>query len=292
MATWIVCAGMIRSGSTVQYQITSDLASTYLGAIPLGYVEPQDVPALYETHPAADGPYVIKMHAFAPEVAALAAAHEAQVLYIYRDIRDVMVSLMNKLDRSFWYILFHAHIRRALTHSDAWTSVTDVQISQYEQTVDHLTDEVHRIATVLGIELPASAAAALAERYSLNKQRSRMHQAQAAGPRSHDEQGAAVRKPSSELHHNHIHSGRSEQWRTALSPFQVAVLEYAAQDWLVERGYRISQGRIQRWRAAPAHYALTAGAYLRAAAALLRHPRREGWKMKRRLETFSFRVPE
>lgn len=287
MATWIVCAGMVRSGSTVQYQLASEVVKKYLGGKALGFVTPSTFPSLYNTYASTDDTYVVKIHAFSREIAELAATREAHVLYISRDIRDVTVSLMHKLHLSFWEVLFHSHIRSALRHYHQWNTIDNVLASRYETTVDDLSQEAHRIARFLGVDLPPSAAEEIARHHSLEKQQSRIQR----GAPSHDERSASYsphgRDPASELHSNHIHSGKNEQWREALSPFQLAVLEHLAHEWMIDRGYSLSQRAAKRYMAAIAHVALSSAARIRSALRFLRHPRRDLWKVKRLIEAIT-----
>ncbi len=43
--------------------------------------------------------------------------------------------------------------------------------------------------------------------------------------------------PSTQLHHNHIHSGKSGRWRDELSPDQGAALTETFKPWLIKLGY-------------------------------------------------------
>jgi hypothetical protein len=58
----IVAAGMMRSGSTWQYQVACDLASQLGPTKFLGYLERDEFTTEYERIVGGDGVFVVKMH--------------------------------------------------------------------------------------------------------------------------------------------------------------------------------------------------------------------------------------
>jgi hypothetical protein len=152
----IFCCGMNRAGSTVQYQIVVELIeSNHLG-LSIGWIENVNSQALEILHNAIerkDKFLVIKCHRYTPTAAALVEAGFAKAVYIYRDLRDVAVSLSRKFFPSIEAVLSARALEFSLENYYGWTSLSDVTISQYELTLGNLTQEVIKIAKYLGISI-------------------------------------------------------------------------------------------------------------------------------------------
>jgi len=217
---------MMRSGSTVQYQITKDIVETSGKGYGLGWVEVHDFAEVYASHLDEEQRLVVKTHAFTPKIGELIASGEGRAIYVHRDIRDVTVSLMHKRKKSFWYILLATpFIEMVLENHKNWTSQPGILISKYEEMVSDLKQEVLRIARYLEIPLKETEAEQIASKYTLERQIAKVKQLETSERQS----GKMV---DSELlfHRNHIHSGQVGQWVTSLTTFQVHLLETLARD--------------------------------------------------------------
>ncbi|MGB3240568.1 MAG: sulfotransferase domain-containing protein, partial [Geitlerinemataceae cyanobacterium] len=234
----VICCGMLRSGSTLQYQLAvAILEKTGRGS---GLGDPRNVDCLELANANPSGMMqVLKVHKFQhlQHVEAAIDRRQAKCLYTYRDVRDVAVSLMNMRNIGFEELIFrNQEVQQSLSDFQAWTSFDDVLISRYEEMVSDIPQEVLRIAKHLNIELSTEDAIAIAENHSLDKQKQRIQQWKQGddfNPRNHE--------AKSLLHHNHINSGRSQQWCETLTPIQIAYLESLTGTWLRDRGYSLSQ---------------------------------------------------
>ena len=237
----VISCGMMRSGSTLQYQLAVELLQRAGRGEGIGEVRNttcQDLEA--QTHGHV---HVVKVHKrqLLAGVSDAIADGYATGLYISRDIRDVAVSLMNMRQISFERLMFRSgEVEQALRDYEAWTALPGILISQYEVMMADLAQEVQRIARHLNIDLSPGTAAEIADKYDLKRQQKRI-QAWKADP-NYD---ASQHDPNTLLHHNHIRSGETQQWRTVLTPIQIAYLEYMAGDWLRSQGYELSQ---PQWR--------------------------------------------
>lgn len=92
------CCGMRRSGSTLQFNLVKELLSKKYGSVRSSFAEDEDqVNTLFEDH-QIESPYLIKCHKYIGQVPSLIKDQKAIVFYIYRDIRDVVVSFINMYD--------------------------------------------------------------------------------------------------------------------------------------------------------------------------------------------------
>ena len=116
----IVCNGMIRSGSTLQYNlIRLQVEATFSGKAE-GFIGKKELNSerlqFWQKDVAL---HVIKSHDILPE---WMRAEGIKLVYIYRDIRDVAVSLKNKSGRTG---------DRLLAYSDGIIEAMDGDSAQY-----------------------------------------------------------------------------------------------------------------------------------------------------------------
>lgn len=234
---WIFCCGMIRSASTLQYQLAAELVESRGRGRRLPWFPPEQFGAIRAEQAEQPGWKVVKVHPCLPEIAAELTSGRARGLYSFRDLRDVVVSLMRKDDVACTRGFATRVVRDCLVHYDRWTRLPEIHVSRYEDLVGALPAETARIAQHLGIPLEPAEAAALAERFGLDQQRARLEEAERRGSFVRPGGGKHQFDPVSLLHTNHIHSGALQGWRSALTRQQLRWIDAAAGDWLQQRGY-------------------------------------------------------
>jgi hypothetical protein len=229
---------MPRSGSTLQFQLTAHLVEHAGLGERLEWVPPEGFPRLRIAYAGRARWNVFKTHACTPEIRAEFDANGARGLYVYRDVRDVVVSRMRKRNETFDRIWEDRMMDALLSGFDHWTSIDRVLVSRYEDMIANLPREVERIAAHLGIPMRQEDCERVASLYTIERQRERIRDAEAAGRLAHH--GGFHYDPISNLHVDHIRSGRSGEWRHALTPTQVALIEERAKHWLLANGYALS----------------------------------------------------
>lgn len=201
---------------------------------------------------------VAKTHQFSVEKGEELAKGKAFGLYIYRDLRDVVVSKMRKENKTFQDIYQSYFIESLLYESRLWLRCKNLMVSRYEDVMADLPREVGRIAEFLGIQISRHQAVEIAAEYSIPKQRERIQQAVTGSMIVDPFFQNARYDPYSNLHDNHIAGGEIGGWRTRLTPWQIALVEQVAGDWLVEKGYNLAYPKFQRVllgiQAAPLRY--------------------------------------
>ncbi len=241
---WIFCGGMHRSGSTLQFQLTAHLVEAAGRGRRVEWAPADEFPRVREASRGEPGWKVFKTHHCTPAVAAEFAARNARGVYIFRDVRDVVVSRVRISGRSFDAVWARA-LDRALAAFDQWTRLADVLVSRYETVVGDVAAEVARIATHLALDVDRRECERIAAAYAPARQEERIREAVAAG-RLRPGPGGRLFDPVSNLHVNHIGSGRSGDWRTALSAEELALVEGRARRWLTANGYPLALGRWRR----------------------------------------------
>jgi len=240
----VICCGMMRSASTLQYQIVVELGQRLASVEPLGYILPEQFSEIVTKNRSRSGFVVLKSHAFLEESRELLRHNDALGIYAYRDIRDVIVSLMrmqgvsfNKLGTGILYVLLEQYV--------VWTSQHNVLVSQYEGIVNDTTAEVLRIANHMQLSCTHDLAEEIAQKFSLEHQRRRQFRLKEDQEFDNDR--------DSLLHTNHIHSGMSAQWMNELSSDEVGLVEHVFSEWLDQVGYQKTIPTFRRYLSAIRH---------------------------------------
>ena len=237
----VVCCGMPRAGSTLHYQLVVALLSATGTGGGLGWVEGRSYAAVRQDL-AGRTISAVKVHSFDqfPGVGAGIETREATCVYIYRDIRDVVPSLMHIQDRPFRDLVNVGDIDGILHDYDRWTAQPSALVSKYEDVVRDIPAEVRRIAQHLSLHLADDEIQQIADDHSIDRQRARVTEqlSTAQGDkRQYD--------PTTLLHHDHIRSGESGSWRQ-MAPIEVAFMEATGLRWLQDHGYRLTSSPAMR----------------------------------------------
>jgi hypothetical protein len=233
--TWVFCAGMIRSGSTLQYQLAAEIVERSGIGRRIEYA-PESEFEQVSADVAAPGLRVFKAHVCLPAMERECLERGARVVYSYRDIRDVAVSSVRKFGRTLEQLLDDGWLDQAITDFERWTRLPNVLVSRYEEMAADVEGEAWRIARHLAAPLDASAVGAIAREFTLEAQRERVERLRA----QHGERiasGGTVFDPRELLHHNHIHAGEVGGWRRELAADDAERLNRRYAQWLERAGY-------------------------------------------------------
>ena len=216
----IICAGMYRACSTWQYEVVGHLVEHHLKGRRLGYVSGESYETLGVSGPGgcpgADATRwrVLKSHEGARSFSRALESGQALAVYVYRDLRDVIFSLIHKRGTSFRQLLRQGMIHQLLANDRFWRRQPRVLVQRYEDLVADPVTGVVQLARHLGLGVARREAAAIAEEYSLASNRTRIETPAAAAPRSGYRPPRA--RPTQQicdsttlLHWNHLRAGPS-----------------------------------------------------------------------------------
>jgi hypothetical protein len=235
---------MMRSGSTLQYQLAVAIVEKKGLGSGLGEVRNSNCQDLIKAN-SNNQIQVVKVHKFIHLQGAKEAVAQGQAtcIYIYRDIRDVTVSLMKMRKWNFDRLIFGSkEIQQCLKDFDLWTSIPGIYISNYENMMQDIKGEVARIAQHLKIDLSPEEIEEIAQNHSLEKQKNRIKTW-----KSSSDKDSETYEQKTLLHYNHINSGKSQQWCDALNQLQIGYLESIAAAWMKSQDYALSQPVYLRW---------------------------------------------
>jgi hypothetical protein len=240
---------MYRACSTWQYEIAAHLIERARDGRRLGYLTTEQYARLVraDAHDPTSAPAsprawrAIKSHEGNRFFAAALAQGKARALYAFRDVRDVVFSLMHKRGKSFEQLLRQGMIHQILANDRFWVAQPNVLIQRYEDLLADPAAGIKDLAGHLGIPLADGEASRLADEYSQEANRARAEalrrRLQEAGVDLESPTNLQICDPTTLLHWNHLRSGNSGSWRATATPGQRKILERLCGRWLEAHGY-------------------------------------------------------
>ena len=254
----VICAGMYRACSTWQYEVVGQLVEKRLHGQRLGYVSGDcyESPARSRSGRGPDGPgrcwRVLKSHEGHASFSHAIHSGHAIAVYVLRDVRDVIDSLMFKRHSTFDRLLRQGMIHQILANDRFWRSQPGVLVQRYEELIDDPATAVVQLARHLGLGVTRREATEIADDFSLESNGRRIESLRRrlaeAGIDLEQSTGLQICDPVTLLHWNHLRPTRSSSWQTQVSPRERAMLERLCGDWLGANGYERTTRRTRRDR--------------------------------------------
>ncbi len=237
----VLSVGMYRACSTWQYEVIAHLLERHRDGQRLGYVTGEQYAAHVVRSRSRPDWRVLKSHEGHRGFAKALAQGRALAVYAYRDIRDVVFSLMHKRGVIFERLVRQGMIHQILVNDRFWSTQQRVLPQRYESLIADPIAGVRELASYLGIAITDAEAADVAAEYLFQTNRRRTIE---LVDRLRD-QGIDLDDPSNLqyydqrtlLHWNHLREGRPGKWRTHATPEQRVVLARLCDAWLVAHGY-------------------------------------------------------
>jgi hypothetical protein len=248
----VLCAGMYRACSTWQYEVAAHLVEDHHRGRRLGYLASGEYTALLCDDPASGTPWrVIKSHEGEPSMARELTSGRARALYVHRDVRDVVFSLMHKRGKTFEQILRQGMIHQILANDRFWMAQPHVLVQRYDDLIAEPVRGVMDLAAHLGLALTDHEAKRLADLYSQESNRARTEalrqRLEQAGVDLQNEGNTQICDSSSLLHWNHMRQKGAESWRQAATAQQIDIMHRLCGRWLKARGYSFIGMPARRW---------------------------------------------
>ena len=239
----VFCAGMYRACSTWQYEVVSHLLDRHRHGEGLGYLTGEQYTAWTSRPRILDelNWKAIKSHEGSPEFAKQLGSGRALALYSFRDLREVVFSLMHKRRLEFRDLLRQGMLHQLVVNDRFWRTRPGVLGQRYEELVVNPVGGVEEIARFLGITLAAGEANEVASRFSLQANRQRTQefarQLRSRGVDLDDPANAQLWDNRTLLHWNHLREGQPSSWRERATREERVILDTLFGDWLEEHGY-------------------------------------------------------
>lgn len=238
---FVFCGGMFRSGSTLQYQIVSQLIEDRGLGDRITWHSPEAFSEIRSLHSSSSQMLAFKAHKLTSEMLKEIEHNGAKVITAHRDIRDVVVSAMKKNDWSFRKIWRNDRLRYWTGRFDEWARQPGALVCRYEDLVTDLHGVIKSIADHLDISLSENEIGSLAQEYSLDNQKLRAGQ---VAIQMQTGRNMSKFDPHSLLHHNHIATAGIGEYRKILLPAQIRAIEDECSDWMMRWGYEADRPQL------------------------------------------------
>jgi hypothetical protein len=228
----VLCCGMRRSGSTLQYQVIAELIERNGLGRRIGFADQQSVSWALQEARATSGFAVIKTHEPWVEFDHAIARGNLRLFYTFRDLRAVALSNMRKWQMPFAEVIAsNGLLDEVVSAARRFLSLPGVCVSRYEDIVASLAGEIRKWGNALGLPLTPQETEDLAAEFSPAAQRARIDKLTTLKPGEYDR--------GSLLHPGHIIDGSVDSWKTALEGWQIREIEDRFGEWLVSNGYAL-----------------------------------------------------
>lgn len=217
----VFCGGMIRSGSTLQFQIAYQMLTRRKICRRWTYLVPERLERKLRRLDGTQVSGLAKTHVLTPSAMKFLQQGKAKALYCFRDLRDVAVSGMRAFGYDWARFKADRLLEDAVTAEQVWRAQPGLLVQRYEQFMTDLPAAVTEIAQHLEIELEPREAARIARKLGLDRQKQRLKRWKAAFFASA----------------THIHHGEVGSWRHQLSPAVADEITTKYSGWLTAHGY-------------------------------------------------------
>lgn len=239
----IIANGMLRSGSTLQYNLAASIIEMKRLIKRVGFFGDITRPAIrakLERMKASDSWYIIKTHE--PPLEPEFYDERVRVLFSYRDVRDIAASIRKKWRYEFTAILLD--IDKMIEIEKAFSGINNILFQPYETLYFNLPAATKEISLFLNTDISDADIALISYKLSA----ARLVEAKSANTRPlRGILSLGNRKGYNAhtlLHHDHVSSsgGRSGEWMTEFSEHEIAIMNERYSSWLGSYNYR--SGRI------------------------------------------------
>lgn len=232
---WIICAGMLRSGSTLQFNIAAEIVERAEVGRRERHIENHEC---YFSHAELEETIVLKSHLLTPEIRGLLTKDEVKVLLTYRDVRDVVASWQAKTRTQLNNedaILF---ADMAVSQFNSWDEIDPsiVYRSRYEDFIENLDQEIKNIADFFKIQLTQELVDDIANSVSVETMKNIMK----SSTKEHlTTSGAFTWNSRTLVHIDHLNGGTVGRYKTDLPLDLQMILADRYSDWLSSLGYEV-----------------------------------------------------
>lgn len=253
----VLCAGMVRSGSTLQYNMARCMVEEMSIGVGEGFLEDpsgEKTQALFQRWLKDDVFHIVKTHTIPADSVEMSVSGSMCVCYIYRDLRDVAVSLKNKGTAQGRQIL--VKLDEAIAQYNKAREIHPVLWQKYEEVIEDIPGAIKALAQFLGTNVDPQTVQSVAQSLSIENAR---QIADGVSFRLLEKAIGFLRKlgvsktflskiglaetydKRTLLNPGHIskNAGKTGAWRNGLSVEEIDMILERYREWLEREGYAL-----------------------------------------------------
>jgi hypothetical protein len=237
----VIANGMLRSGSTLQYNLAArvlETAGPLTRAGFLGDFSNPETRTRLEEMKASDGWTIIKTHE-APLPRDFYDGR-VRVLFSYRDVRDIAASIRKKWGFPFEQII--SDIASMIEIERAVAELPNVLVQSYDKLYYDPPSATHEISQFLNIPLDEAAVARISVETSIDSQSNAIARSSTLVRGLVNRLKRQAYDAKTLLHPDHISAtgGKDGDWKNQFTEAQINMLSDRFGDWLIAHSYQNS----------------------------------------------------
>ncbi len=242
---WIICAGAVRSGSTLQFNIVYEILIHTKNCFKPPYTDENDFPKIREKYNHIKEYKIIKVHRVTPIIENEIVNNNAILFYTYRDIRDVICSLISKgwikndlksiIDATNSYLSNYAEWAKLQGYNS--------YVTKYENFYNNIRNELDNISSFFNVKMNTNILNNIEKKYNAKKLKNELKEIDSNSIQTY---GKLIFDKNTLFHKNHITNLLPNSYLNSLNHETILTIEKIAMDWLVEHEYKLNNYDIQK----------------------------------------------
>jgi hypothetical protein len=249
----IICAGLKRAGSTLQYQLCKEILHKNYSIIDYGYTNNhKDISRAFKNKNDHEC-NVIKTHGFFNILKDYSKEKDVYILSSYRDLRDSSLSQIFAYNKTFSQLIKSEWLQDEMNTYYKLKKIENLLMQDFDVLKQDLKVSIFQISKYLNIKLDEGTAIKIANNFNIKSQKQKIKKytktkkykyinflnkiIKRVIPASLLQAGLILNiDKSTYLHHNHINSQKVD-WQNFYSIAQKEEIKSIISDWLIELGY-------------------------------------------------------
>lgn len=237
----IVCCGMIRSGSTLQYNLVRSLVEATASGVGEGFINEPLRDHRLRRWCWDKAWHVVKMHRIVDWMLEEQARKSIRFFFCHRNLHDVAASAKRKFGISsleIWQRIDEAIVTQRHLQGSA-----EAQVQRYTELTGDPPVSLAAIAKFLDLPLSDQVRSEIVTSCSLDSaqkiQAAVCDMMSARGITAGKEEKISIFDQTTLLHHNHISSnrGRDDAWHSDLTAIDLHMIDSRYRQWLLSEDY-------------------------------------------------------
>jgi len=252
----VICVGLKRAASTLQYQICREVLSQKLELIDYGYTRfEKDIQKAINNN--SNG--IIKTHHYYDIFQRYDEKKDIKYLTSYRDLRESSISAMEAYNISYNKLISNKWFESEIDCYYEFKKINNILFQEYNMLKNDLRNSIQQICDFLNITLSDESQSQLLNNFNRDAQLNKIMAYRRSNkfkviniinnifykinPTSFLQRGILYNiDKNTSLHHKHINVKNNINWKSYYSKEQQEIIKAIIGDWLIDAGYEEDYG--------------------------------------------------